>query len=371
MEWSAAWDQARSPRSTSSRRSRRHGYHDGDVPPSRAARHRASAGRARTRDAAGGFRSSRSSMRHRSGGRSASKSDTPTQAPRSPFPCRSRSPPTRTAHPHPQRTLDVGQRTPRECSPVQAALSAPPDPGPPRWFDVGAGVQSRGGRCTETSEAGQPCQRPRTRCALRCVRAVPKDRASSGRVVRAACLRATSVETPGPTCDVLAAPGTERRPNPATWVCRRYHLWEHGDTVRRRPSWYATATKIFPAGTWRTLDGCLTPRAAATARSQGAQAAGRRGFTVPVACSVACTVELQVVRGRAVVARGARRLRANRRTTVRARFSPAGKRALQSAQRLTVRLVARAGRRRGRAEDTVEISGPRISAPTLDALLQR
>jgi len=277
---------------------------------------------------------------------------------------------TRTA----QRTLDVGQRMPRECSPVEAAVSAPPDPGPQPWFDDAVReVQSRGGRCTETSEAVQPVlETPYTLRYRECVRAVPKE---SG-LVREGCTSSVSQgDQRGDAwsygCDVLAAPGTERRPNPATWVCQRYHLWEHGDTVRRRPNWYATATKIFPAGAWRTLAGCLTPRAAGTARSQGVQTAGRRGFTVPVACSVACTVELQVVRGKAVLARGARRLPANRRATVRARFSPTGKRALQGAQRLTVRLVARAGRRRGRAEDTVHISGSRISAPTLDVLLRR
>lgn len=104
---------------------------------------------------------------------------------------------TRTA----QHTLDVGQRTPRECSPVQAAVSAPPDPGPQPWFDDAVReVQSRGGRCTETSDAVQPVgEPPYTLRSRECFARSRGNRASSGRAVRAACPRATPAGTPGST----------------------------------------------------------------------------------------------------------------------------------------------------------------------------
>lgn len=112
----------------------------------------------------------------------------------------------------------------------------------------------------------------------------------------------------------LISPGTESKPNKASWRCLREKFrisLGQGKTVDD-PAWTARKTKVFPARLAPTLAGCLAPRAALDEPPTPASQARRQGVKLPVTCSEACTI---VVTGGA--RRVTRKLAAWRRTVLR------------------------------------------------------
>jgi hypothetical protein len=119
-------------------------------------------------------------------------------------------------------------------------------------------------------------------------------------------------------CGITANPGTDAAPNTATWFCGRaqYRTSRFGTDIP--PDWTAQRTKLFPGRKYPTLQRCLAPRV---------HLAGGTAKGVRATCSHACTVTLSLTPRSAsrVVARGTKRLRYARQTTVPVRGeSPSG-----------------------------------------------
>lgn len=215
---------------------------------------------------------------------------------------------------------------------------------PPWWTDGRALIEKRGGTCEQSTRqsdgggfspvdpaTGQITPRGSfTEESIRCSHRIPLATAKAvggtnpnATTVSEGC-SASAEDSSDPAkrkfdnyiylCSIYADPGTETKPNRASWRCQREKSrisLGQGETTDE-PAWTARKTKVFPARVAPTLAGCLAPRAALDEPATPTSQARRQGVKLPVTCSRACTV---------VVSGGARRVRrklaAGRRTVLR------------------------------------------------------
>jgi hypothetical protein len=258
---------------------------------------------------------------------------------------------------------------------------------PPSWWNDGrAEIEKRGGKCETASyynvwgagggyfypvdpDTRQPTPRGNyTENSLTCERPVPLEVAKAikfgnpnATAAKETC-SATAQESDDPAkrkfdeyaylCFVFANPGTEAKPNRASWVCERekYHIALGQGETADNPVWTARKTSLFPKRSAPTLARCVAPRAALDDTTTPARQAQRKGVRLPVTCSSACQVE---------VTGGARPLRKHlaegRRTVLRIPLAGGGK----------LRVRVSAGGYRSSASVRVSVRGKvaRVNAP--------
>lgn len=259
---------------------------------------------------------------------------------------------------------------------------------PPWWNDGRALVEKRGGTCEQSTRqsdgggfspvdpaTGQITPRGSfTEESSRCSHRVPLATAKAvggtnpnATTVSEGC-SASAEDSSDPAkrkfdnyfylCAIYADPGTEIKPNRASWRCQREKSrisLGQGETTDE-PAWTARKTKVFPARVAPTLAACLAPRAALEEPATPTSQARRQGVKLPVTCSQACRV---VVTGGA--RRVTRRLAAGRRTVVRIPLR-------QTTARLSLRVAAASFRSVATIRTKARGGAVRLNAPEVLSL---
>jgi hypothetical protein len=160
---------------------------------------------------------------------------------------------------------------------------------PPSWYRDGVRlIKKRGGTCKRTSEdgegRGQTLHTEDQSCDHRIPNAVAKEFGQNPRRGESCHGGSADVqgdpEPPRPgippprpvyayysyTCRVFARPGTNKRPNRASWPCLRrkyrddYPRSKGGLGVRNDKFWTAERTRLYRKQRFTTLRRCLNPR---------------------------------------------------------------------------------------------------------------
>ena len=159
---------------------------------------------------------------------------------------------------------------------------------PPSWFEDAVDlIKKRGGSCepfnfTTVNPPGPfppgftPPQETTIDSGVDCSHKIPRRVAEQfgqnparGEVCGGQAIDVTGTPGPGTTprreeygygCRVFAKPGTNARPNRASWPCSRNATGGEGEPTRNERRWTAEKTKLHRKQTFKTLKQCLDPK---------------------------------------------------------------------------------------------------------------
>ena len=175
-------------------------------------------------------------------------------------------------------TLALGLLAPSATSAPTARIAYAYDP--PSWFEDGKRlIERRGGACKtrETTQQnpenapGQTLVSQDENCTHRIPRKVAREFGQNPAVGEVCAGEAREVKPaaqPGGffiegylyTCRVFSKPGTNAKPNRASWPCRRSKAADDGGGSKSDSRWTAEKTRVYRRQTFKTLRQCLSPR---------------------------------------------------------------------------------------------------------------